>query len=311
MQVSSASLHQAATPPSTPQITHLEPGELAYQLRLVPPIIPREGGRKPKPFFAACAATQCGGPTEKLVFLAYAAISGPTGATWAVKGKRVHFYGRQAKVATITGCAARTVYTMTLRLLQAGRLLRVLSGRGRIPHVFVVVPDGWYSQSRPARRSDLNPVDRQDDPINRAFVPPPIFPKMRGGYSDIEPETGPDAPPLVAVASPPPSESARKQPVNSSYSPPLIGLANKAEAQPHIEAMRAIARPSSRMRPSSDPLPEPTPERRAAALATFEAFDAAMDLEQEISRLPKKGVGLSLDSPSLNRGGVRNADTTG
>ena len=123
-----------------------------------------------------------------------------------------------------------------------------------------------------------------------------------GGYSDIEPETGPDAPPLVAVASPPPSESARKQPVNSSYSPPLIGLANKAEAQPHIEAMRAIARPSSRMRPSLDPLPEPTPERRAAALATFEAFDAAMDLEQEISRLPKKGVGLSLDSPSLNRG---------
>ena len=166
---SSASLQHDATQASTAKLPPLAPGELATRLRLIPPIVPVADGRKTKPFFAACAATSCNSIAEKAVFMAYAALAGKTGATWKVKGERAHFYARQAKVATTAGCTARTVYKMTLRLMQAGRLLRVLSGRGRIPHVFVVVPDGWNSQSRPERRSDLNLVDRNDVPINRAF----------------------------------------------------------------------------------------------------------------------------------------------
>ena len=172
MPNSSESLSQAEPEPTPPKLPPLAPGELATRLRLIPPIVPVADGHrkhKPKPFFAACAATACNSITEKAVFMAYAALAGPTGATWKVKGQRAHFYARQAKVATTAGCTARTVYTMSLRLLQAGRLLRVLSGRGRIPHVFVVVPDGWYSQFRPEPRSDLNLVDRNHVPINRAF----------------------------------------------------------------------------------------------------------------------------------------------
>ena len=180
MQVSSASLHQAATPPLNPQVYPLAPGELAHQLRLVPPIVPRDG-RKPKPFFAACAATSCESPAEKFVFLTYAALAGPTGATWAIKRGRVWFFARQTKVVEITGYTMRTVQRMTFRLLKAGRLRCVQSGRGRLPHAIMVVPDGWVSQSRGDPVTPLRSVEASQDQHNRAFVPPPDISKNEGG----------------------------------------------------------------------------------------------------------------------------------
>ena len=156
MTGSSESLPQDEPEPRRPKLPPLAPGELAFRLRLIPPIVPVADGRKTKPFFAACAATPCKSPTEKLVFMAYAALAGPTGATWKVKRNRVWFFARQAKVATISGCSVRTVHRMTLRLVNGGLLRRVQSGRGRIPHVFVVVPVGWNSQFRPDSVSDLN-----------------------------------------------------------------------------------------------------------------------------------------------------------
>ena len=131
--------------------------------------------------FAACASTQCGGPTEKLVFMAYASLSGPNGATWAVKRGRAYFFARQAKVAAIAECTVRTVHKMTLRLLTAGRLRRVMSGRGTIPHAFQVVPGGWNSQAGSERGAGLNLVDRNVVPVNRAFTTPPRFFRKRGG----------------------------------------------------------------------------------------------------------------------------------
>ena len=255
---------QAEPEPTNPKLPPLARGELATRLRLIPPVVPVADGRKPKPFFAACAATPCNSIAEKAVFMAYAALSGKTGATWKVKGERAHFYARQAKVATTAGCTARTVYKMTLRLMQAGRLLRVLSGRGRIPHVFVVVPDGWYSQSRPEPRSDLNLVDRNHVPINRAFS------KRRSQTATrleeetpsqgVNPAEGPVTQPSPAMKAAP---SAPYQVEQKNHDPTrkLVLLATPSQAQRHVEAMREIAqraeRPISKANPPQKRGPRP------------------------------------------------------
>ena len=106
--------------------------------------------------------------------------------------------------------------------------------------------------------------------------------------------TAASAPPLEAVASTPSPVTERgKRPNPPPFylpDPPIIGLASADEVRPHIEAMREIARKARNGRQTSDELPEPTAERRAAALKTFADFDATMDLEREIERLPKKSV---------------------
>ena len=169
----SASVACEAIPKSIPRIP-VSPGELASQLSLIPPIVPVPAARdKPKPFFAACAATPCDSMAEKAIFMAYVALAGPNGATWAIKRRRVYFFARQAKVAQIACCDLRTVKRMTLRLVKAGRLRRVQSGRGRLPHAMMVVPAGWNAASRGDSQSPLRIVEGTLSHHNRAFIPPP------------------------------------------------------------------------------------------------------------------------------------------
>ena len=291
MPASSTSLHHDATPALNPKLPPLAPGELATRLRLIPPIVPVADGHrkhKPKPFFAACAATACNSITEKAVFMAYAALAGPTGATWKVKGQRAHFYARQAKVATTAGCTARTVYTMSLRLLQAGRLRRVLSGRGRIPHVFVVVPDGWYSQSRPERRSDLNLVDRNHVPINRASSK-----RRAADATRLEEETSSPVtqPPLASRAA---EDVPSKKPDPPKKPWPLFVVATPDQAQPHIDAMLEIIERSKA---------KDTSPTEASTFNLDPELEARMVEQDRLHHEGKKGVAFSLDIPPIYRGG--------
>ena len=170
MTGSSESLPQAEPEPTRPNLPPLAPGELAFRLRLIPPIVPEPDGRKPKPFFAACSATVCGGPTEKHVFMTYAALAGPTGKTWKVKRNRVWFFARQTKVVEQSECSKRTIVEITFRLLKSGRLRCGLTGRGSIPHAILVVPDGWDSQSGGAGAAPLKSVEVQELHHNLAFT---------------------------------------------------------------------------------------------------------------------------------------------
>ena len=182
MPASARSL-QDATDPSSPKFAPLAPGELAHQLLLIPPIVPVADAHrqpsKPKPFFAACAATPCDSMAEKAIFMAYGALAGPNGATWAIKRRRVWYFARQTAVAKIACCDLRTVKRMTNRLMKAGRLRRVQSGRGRLPHAIQVVPAGWNAASRGDSQSPLRTAEGTHSHHNRAFVPPPI--NRRGG----------------------------------------------------------------------------------------------------------------------------------
>ena len=293
MLASSTSLQHDATPALNPKLPPLAPGELATRLRLVPPIVPEPDGRKHKPFFAACAATPCNSIAEKAVFMAYAALAGPTGATWKVKGQRAHFYARQAKVATTAGCTARTVYTMSLRLLQAGRLLRVLSGRGRIPHVFVVVPDGWYSQSRPERRSDLNLVDRKDVPINRASSK-----RRAADATRLEEEELPSPvtqPPLASrAAEAVPSQAEQKKHDPPKKPGPMFVVARPDQSQPHIDAMREVVQRLTATDTSST--------TEASTFNLDPELEARMVEQDRLYHEGEKGVALSLDIPPIYRG---------
>ena len=285
MPNSSASLSQAEPEPTTPKLPPLAPGELAIRLRLVPPIVPVADGRKHKPFFAACAATPCSGPTEKLVFLAYAALAGPTGATWKVKGQRAHFYARQAKVATTAGCSVRTVYKMTMRLVQAGRLRRVQSGRGRIPHVFVVVPVGWDSQFRPERGADLNLVDRKDVPINRASS------KRRAvNATRLEEEETPSP-----VTQPPLASRAAEAVPSKKHDPTkkLFVVARPEQAAKHIEDMRAIVQRTTAKDASTT---------EASTFNIDPDLEARMVEQDRLLHEGEKGVALSLDTPPAYMG---------
>ena len=283
MTGSNASLHHEAREPSNPKLPPLAPGELATRLRLIPPIVPEPDGRKPKPFFAACAATSCKSPAEKFVFMAYAAVAGKTGATWAIKRNRVWFFARQAKVVEITGYTMRTVQRMTFRLLKSGRLRCVQSGRGRLPHAIMVVPDGWNSQSRGVTGSPLRSVEASDNRLNRASS------KRRAQYAArleeetpspgtvVKPAEGPVTQPALAVKAAPsvPSQDEQKNPDPKRK---LVVLARPDQAQPYVEAMREIVQRTATHTQPADQLPEPTPERRAAALAMFAAVDAGIDV---------------------------------
>ena len=284
MPNSSESLPQAEPEPRRAKLPPLVPGELATRLRLIPPIVPEPDGRKPKPFFAACAATPCNGPTEKAVFMAYAALAGPTGATWAIKRNRVWFFARQEKVVEDTGWCMKTVQRMTFRLLKSGRLRCVQSGRGRLPHAMMVVPEGWDSQSRGDSQSPLRSVEATHSRHNRAFT------KRRAPYATrlVEEETPSQGvnPAEGSVTQPSPAmkaaPSAPYQVERKNHDPTrkLVLLATPDQSQPHIEAMREIAqRAASRTQEPSDgqkgvPDPDPTPERVAAALAIFDQVDA-------------------------------------
>lgn len=309
----SASVAHATTGASTPRI-HLSPGELASQLSLIPPIVPVPAARrdKPKPFFAACAATPCDSMAEKAVFMAYAALAGPTGATWDIKRNRVRFFSRQAKVATIAGCSVRTVYKMTLRLLQAGRLRCVLSGRGRIPHAFVVVPEGWNSQFRPERGADLNSVDRNVVPINRAFSskrraanatrleeekPSPVTnqPRAKKAASDVPSQaeqTQPAGRPSLSLVEPRPEETTEGR-LKRWWAD------EKAKHGPKTAKQQTAIQPE----PTPELTAEPTPERRAAALALFAAVDAGIDTAAEVAMLQKRHDAISQRRGGADRGG--------
>ena len=129
---------------------------MAEQLRLIPPIAPLSAVHvgPNRPFFAACADTPCGSGARKGVFQAYARVAQPNGATWRVSdnGKYVNYYARQSRIAEISEYDVRTVRRETQALLTAGRLRRIQAGRGRLPHAYQVVPEGWGP-------SKVGPVD--------------------------------------------------------------------------------------------------------------------------------------------------------
>ena len=302
MTASSESLPQAEPPPKLPP---LAPGELAIRLRLIPPIVPVADGRKHKPFFAACAATSCNGPTEKHVFMAYAALAGPTGATWKVKGQRAHFYARQTKVVEITGCSMRTVQRMTFRLLKSGRLRCVQSGRGRLPHAMMVVPEGWNSQSRGVTQSPLRSVEASHSRPNRAFST-----KRRAADATrlVEEETS-------SPVTQPPLASRAAEDVPAKKPGPLFVVATPDQAQPHIDAMLAfIAQRAAAAKASSpDPSTPSTFKLDPDIEARFEAQDRAVPRTAftTTSRLQKRGGPFPRHRPYISRGGARVSDQCG
>ena len=276
------------TQESTPKLPPLAPGELATRLRLIPPIVPVADGHrthKPKPFFAACAATPCNGPTEKYVFMAYAALAGPTGATWAIKRNRVWFFARQEKVVEIAGCCMKTVQRMTFRLVKSGRLRCVQSGRGRLPHAMMVVPEGWDSQSRGDTESPLRSVEATQSRHNRAFT------KRRAADATrlVEEETS-------SPVTQPPLASRAAEAVPAKKPGPLFVVATPSQAQPHIDAMlelieRSKAKVTSPIESSTFNL-DPDTEARMAE-------------QDRRHHAGEKGVALSLDTPTPSRGGVQ------
>ena len=169
---------------------------MAEQLRLIPPIAPLIHVGPDRPFFAVCADTPCGSGARKGVFQAYASVAQPNGATWRVSdnGKFVNYYARQSRIAEISEYDVRTVIRQTQALLKAGRLRRIQAGRGRLPHAYQVVPDGWgpsttrpvdvvengrkideVSKNRHDRESPLNPVEVTEDHVakyKRAYKEP-------------------------------------------------------------------------------------------------------------------------------------------
>ena len=171
------------------------PLSVAAQLQLIPPIAPTEHVGPARPFFAACGETRCGSMARKAVFQAYASVAQANGATWRVNGKWTEFYARQTRIAALAECDLSTVKRETRALIQAGRLIRIQTARGRIPHAYQVVPEGWGPIARvapltPARGATqaprrppgrtarqltvtpLNSVERSHRPPNRALEEP-------------------------------------------------------------------------------------------------------------------------------------------
>ena len=140
------------------------------------------------------------------------------------------------------------------------------------------------------------PPGHQDPPKYPSEVPraptgrSAARPKNEGVRST---STASSAPPHEAVASTPAEVREKsKRPNPPPFRLPDLSIwnATKDEAKQHIDAMREIARKARNGRQSSDKLPEPSADRREAALKTFADFDATMDIEREIERLPKKSV---------------------
>ena len=79
-----------------------------------------------------------------------------------------------------------------------------------------------------------------------------------------------------------------------------------SETADRLGLRRGVQTQKPTLAATKKPLPDPTPEQVAAARATFEAFDATMDVEREILNLPKKGGGLPLNMAPRHRGGCPN-----
>ena len=92
------------------------PLPVAEQLQLISPIVPLLHVGPNRPFFAVCADTRCDSQVQKAVFMAYAAVAQPNGATWRVKGKQIEFYARQTRIMKISQCGERTVIRETKAL---------------------------------------------------------------------------------------------------------------------------------------------------------------------------------------------------
>ena len=193
---------------------------MAEQLRLIPPIAPLIHVGPDRPFFAVCADTPCGSGTRKGVFMAYAAVAQTNGATWRVSdnGKWINYYARQKRITELSEYGERTVRRETQALLQAGRLRRVQAGRGRLPHAYQVVPEGWgpstvrpvdvtqkqkKGEARPATVAGLNPVDRPLWPVakyKRAYKEPV---QSRARYRRAVRTTGTGGAPRSKAVAPP------------------------------------------------------------------------------------------------------------
>ena len=163
-----------------------------------PPVLPQQNHVGPalRPFFATCGETrEKFHGAEIAVFQAYASVAQANGATWRVIGKWTEFYARQTRIAALAECDLSTVKRETRALIQAGRLIRIQTARGRIPHAYQVVPEGLgtdresgpltpargatQAPRRPPGRTarqltvtPLNSVERSHRPPNRALAEP-------------------------------------------------------------------------------------------------------------------------------------------
>ena len=258
MPNSSESLSHAVPEPSTPQPT-LAPGELATQLQLIPPIAPLSLVDPQRPFFAACRDTKCGSLAANAVFFAYASVAQSNGKTWKFHGKQVHYYARQARVMEILECDRKTVFRETRRLVNAGRLVRVKAGRGRIPHAFVVVPEGWGAQARGGTQPHQDSLDGAVCPLNRAST------KRHGKNGarlvhekspsrDIHPPAGP------VTHQPLAKKAASDVPSQAEQAQPPVGRPSLSLVEPRSDPARlkrwwaSSSESTGRKRPSDRPL---------------------------------------------------------
>ena len=114
------------------------------------------------------------------------------------------------------------------------------------------------------------------------------------------------------VASTPSQSFARKKDLRPGISivephaDPLVVESFLSDTAAQFGIRRGVTTPKPTPARTQHPLPEPTAEQVAAARATFKAIDATLDLDRDISNLPRKGVGLPLDTAPRHRGGCPN-----
>ena len=215
-------------------------------------------------FMAAAGRVEFGRyeATQRAVWIAF--------AYFASLGVERICYAAVEHVAERAKVSGRTVRRHIPALIERGRIYAENRVGGRTPAVWkVILPDeAMINRGRTAcpARADSVSGDIRDRGNYRAAPPSrgQARPCVKGVKSGGSPVT--TAAPLKGSPVPSPS--------------PLTVLATPDQSQPYIEAMREITQRTTthtQQEASVDQLPEPTPERRAAARAMFAAQDAEMD----------------------------------
>ena len=291
MQASSTSLQHdpSSSNPNQPGLP-TGPTHVAFRSTRTP-----EQVESNRVFMAAAGRVEFGRyeATQRAVWIAF--------AYFASLGVERICYAAVEHVAERAKVSGRTVRRHIPALIERGRIYAENRVGGRTPAVWkVILPDEAMSNrgrtACPARADNVS-GDIRD--LGKYRAAPPSRGQARPCVKRVKSGSSPVTTAAPLKGSPVPSPS------------PLRVIARPDQYQPHIEAMREIAqRTTSRTQEPSDgqkgvpsisaipdPLPAPSPEQRAAALALFAAVDAGIDEAAEAAML------TNMDAPIARTGG--------